>query len=284
MHQLPVVLIVAKDRERRTSIASHIQTEGYLLLTAHDATSAIEAAECNTVALALVDMTTPSWRDGLAVRQILRRNDFRALDDRTGAIPLLVIVSPDTPLGTIRVLESSGRPDPGKGMKEKTQTAERDTGTVQSHDQALELTEEECIAMPFAWASLRARIRLALEASVGARLVSHELYPGSLEEGILTAGELRVDLARREVTKGSSTIDYRKPRLFDLLVYFVRNQGVALTQGQLMTNVWGYLPSAKSRTLHVHICWLRDLIEDDSAHPTLIQTVQHVGYRFVAPA
>ena len=63
----------------------------------------------------------------------------------------------------------------------------------------------------------------------------------------------------------------------------VLDPGVPLTSGQLMNHVWGYIPSAKSRTLHVHICWLRDLLEEDSAHPTLIQTIPHIGYRLANP-
>ncbi len=226
MHQLPVVLIVAKEREQRQLIASHLQREGYLLLTAHDATSAIEAAECNTVALALVDLTVPSWRDGVTVCRTLRSNDFRTLNGRTGAIPLLVIVPVDTSLGTTNLsemLESSIMSDPGERRK--------NTATSQAQLQTLELAEEECISMPFAWTSLRTRIQWALRAGFGHRVGSHKLYPATVEESILVAGELRIDLARREVTKGGRSIEIGKPRLFDLLVYFVRNQGVTLTQG-----------------------------------------------------
>jgi DNA-binding response OmpR family regulator len=79
--------------------------------------------------------------------------------------------------------------------------------------------------MPVAWATLRTRMKSALEDRFGRRLVSHERYPATIEEGILTAGKLRIDLGRREVTLRGRPIEHLKPRLFDLLVYLVRNQG-----------------------------------------------------------
>jgi DNA-binding response OmpR family regulator len=172
---------------------------------------------------------------------------------------------------------------PATPTKDKDTEKELNTSAWQSHLGALELADEACLSMPVAWTTLRTRIKSALKAGFGHRLVSHERYPATLEEGILTAGELRIDLGRREVTVQGRPIEHLKPRLFDLLVYFVRNPEVPLTSGQLMHNVWGYIPSARSRTLHIHIAWLREALEDDAAHPTLIQTIPHIGYRLAIP-
>ena len=69
-------------------------------------------------------------------------------------------------------------------------------------------------------------------------------------------------------------------RLFDLLVYFMRNRGHVLTRDRMLEKVWGYDFEGDTRTIDVHIRWLRERIEDDPANPQLIQTVRGVGYRF----
>jgi two-component system alkaline phosphatase synthesis response regulator PhoP len=88
-----------------------------------------------------------------------------------------------------------------------------------------------------------------------------------------------VDLDRREVRRRGEEITL-PARLFDLLVYFMRNRGNVLTRDQLLEKVWGYDYEGDTRTIDVHIRWLRERIEDDPANPQLIQTVRGVGYRF----
>ena len=95
----------------------------------------------------------------------------------------------------------------------------------------------------------------------------------------LSAGDLTVDLDRREVRRRGEEITL-PARLFDLLVYFMRNRGNVLTRDQLLEKVWGYDYEGDTRTIDVHIRWLRERIEDDPANPQLIQTVRGVGYRF----
>ncbi len=69
-------------------------------------------------------------------------------------------------------------------------------------------------------------------------------------------------------------------RLFELLVYMARQRGMALTRGRLLEHVWGYDYVGDTRTVDVHVRWLREKIEDDPANPQLVQTVRGVGYRF----
>ena len=67
---------------------------------------------------------------------------------------------------------------------------------------------------------------------------------------------------------------------FELLTYLVRNRGTVLTRDQLLHNVWGYDYSGDTRTVDVHVRWLREKLEEDAANPKLIQTVRGVGYVF----
>jgi two-component system alkaline phosphatase synthesis response regulator PhoP len=69
-------------------------------------------------------------------------------------------------------------------------------------------------------------------------------------------------------------------RLFDLLAYLVRQRGMVLTRDRLLEQVWGYDFAGDTRTVDVHIRWLRERLEADPANPALIQTVRGVGYRF----
>jgi two-component system alkaline phosphatase synthesis response regulator PhoP len=138
----------------------------------------------------------------------------------------------------------------------------------------LELGADDYVTKPYAWNELRARIRALLRRG---------LHKGATDapddERQLSAGDLAIDLDRREVRKRGEEITL-PARLFDLLVYFMRNRGNVLTRDRLLEKVWGYDYEGDTRTIDVHIRWLRERIEDDPANPQLIQTVRGVGYRF----
>jgi DNA-binding response OmpR family regulator len=72
-----------------------------------------------------------------------------------------------------------------------------------------------------------------------------------------------------------------KPKEFDLLFYLVRNAGQVFAREQLLEHVWGYEFFGGSRTVDVHIRWLREKLEEQPAHPRHLLTVRGVGYKFV---
>ncbi len=150
------------------------------------------------------------------------------------------------------------------------------TARVEETDKVvgLELGADDYVTKPYAWNELRARIRALLRR--GGHKGVLDAADGARQ---LSAGDLTVDLDRREVRKRGEEITL-PARLFDLLVYFMRNRGNVLTRDQLLEKVWGYDYEGDTRTIDVHIRWLRERIEDDPANPQLIQTVRGVGYRF----
>jgi DNA-binding response OmpR family regulator len=99
---------------------------------------------------------------------------------------------------------------------------------------------------------------------------------------ILRAGEVTLDLKRRIVTKGRQ--QHRlTPKQAHLLEVFIRNPGRVLTRAILMRKVWDTDFVGDTRTLEVHVHWLRKAIEDDPSQPVYITTVRRLGYRFDVP-
>ena len=141
----------------------------------------------------------------------------------------------------------------------------------------LELGADDYVAKPFSWNELRARLRALLRRG-GPRANGDEAASGQERSEPITVGDLRIDEDRREARRGDRLIEL-PPRLFDLLLYLARHPGTVLTRGRLLEHVWGYDYAGDTRTVDVHVRWLREKIEDDPANPQLIQTVRGVGYR-----
>jgi two-component system alkaline phosphatase synthesis response regulator PhoP len=141
----------------------------------------------------------------------------------------------------------------------------------------LELGADDYVTKPFTWAEVRARVRALLRRSDQSATNSQTAHGSG--DRILVAGDVTIDLDRREVHKDSRLVEMQA-RLFDLLAYMVRNRGKVLTRDQILTSVWEYEYTNDTRTIDVHMRWLREKLEDDPANPQLIQTVRGVGYRF----
>lgn len=134
----------------------------------------------------------------------------------------------------------------------------------------LELGADDYVTKPFSMRELLARVRA---------LVRRAEMPTAARSEILTGGDLRVDLRRRQASRGRQPLPL-KPREFDLLAFFLSNHGRAFTREQLLNEIWGFDFAGDTRTVDVHIRWLREKIEDEPAKPTRLITVRGVGYRF----
>jgi DNA-binding response OmpR family regulator len=94
-------------------------------------------------------------------------------------------------------------------------------------------------------------------------------------------GDLVIDQVSCKVTLDRTPLRL-KPKEYDLLVFLARNRGMALSRDLILERVWGWDYDGGSRTVDVHVRWLRAKIEPDPANPTRITTVRGVGYRFEA--
>ncbi len=127
---------------------------------------------------------------------------------------------------------------------------------------------DDYITKPFNLGELLARVRAALRRSTPKK-----------STGIIEAGNLYLDLIGRRAYKGEELLNLSFKE-FDLLVELMRNQGAVLSRDLLLTKVWGYDYYGESRTVDVHIRWLREKIEDNPSQPTRIATIRRIGYRF----
>ncbi|NIV29089.1 MAG: hypothetical protein GWN58_06145 [Anaerolineae bacterium] len=97
----------------------------------------------------------------------------------------------------------------------------------------------------------------------------------------IRAGSLVFDPDTRILHRGDSTWHLR-PKEAALLVYFIENSGKVLSREQIIKDVWETDYFGDTRTLSVHVCWLREKIEEEPRAPVLLRTVRGVGYRFEA--
>lgn len=135
----------------------------------------------------------------------------------------------------------------------------------------LEIGADDYVVKPFSVKELCARVRAVLRrASRSAE---------DMAEQVLTGGGLKVDIARHTVTKNEEPRELTAKE-FDLLVMLMRHRGKVLTRDALLDKVWGVEYYGDTRTVDVHVRYLRQKIEDDSESPHLVQTVRGVGYKF----
>ncbi len=235
--------MVEADRDLRNSISSTLRREGYFVLALADGAIALEAAQDNPFSLIVLDPVLLRSGGPDLCRQLRAHPS-------TERVPILMLVTDDIEI---------------------------------SQMVALELGVDDYITKPLRWEELHACVRELLRSGKP-RLTKtwHRPIVGAIDGGeqVLVVGNLRIDVARRKVSRGDHLIELRSALLFDLLVYLARHRGVVFTRERLLAQVWGYerVDAIDTRTVDVHMRWLREKLEDDPVNPALIQTVRGVGY------
>lgn len=243
------ILVVDDEAVLLDTISYNLEQSGYQVIRAADGLSALDAARRDIPDLVVLDIMLPGI-DGLEVCRQLRRERV------TATIPIIMLTA-------------------------KGEEIDKVVG--------LEVGADDYMTKPFGRRELLARVRALLRRvdyptpEGGGPYAAQETTDNELVGGPrrkdLTSGQITIDQAGRRVTNHGQNVELQ-PKQFDLLTYLVRNRGTVLTRDQLLHHVWGYDYAGDTRTVDVHIRWLREKLEDEPANPKLIQTVRGVGYVF----
>jgi DNA-binding response OmpR family regulator len=141
---------------------------------------------------------------------------------------------------------------------------------------ALDAGADDYVTKPFSLRELSARIRALFRRA-------DQAAAGDAMPAVVDLGRVQVDLAGHRLLRDGTAVRI-KPKAFELLTFLLRHPGQAFTRDQLLEHVWGYDYAGETRTVDVHVHWLRSTLEDDAAAPRFIHTVRGVGYVFRRPA
>ena len=134
----------------------------------------------------------------------------------------------------------------------------------------LDLGADDYMTKPFSVRELMARIRALIR-----RMEIQTVIP----ETPLKFGDIEIDILHHTIKRAGVALNV-SPKEFDLLAFLTANKGLVFSRDQLLEKVWGYDYSGDTRTVDVHIRWLREKIEDNSEEPKRLITVRGVGYKF----
>ncbi|MFZ0547192.1 MAG: response regulator transcription factor [Candidatus Promineifilaceae bacterium] len=234
------ILIVEDEVSLLESLAYTLNRQGYNVLEAEGGYQALKVARQEKPDLLILDIMLPGI-DGFEVCRILRQEMTQ---------PILMLTARDDEVDKVV---------------------------------GLEMGADDYLTKPFSMRELLARVKALLRRD---RLIREEIAANHEEAPAVTAGkqslnfnDLRIDMVRREVSLNSEVVRL-KPKEYDLLVFLARNQGIALSRDLILERVWGWEYDGGSRTVDVHVRWLREKIEPNPAKATRIITVRGIGYRF----
>jgi two-component system, OmpR family, alkaline phosphatase synthesis response regulator PhoP len=185
----------------------------------------------------------------------------RALHEPFDLIILDLMLPGKSGLDVCREIRQEGLVMPILMLTARGQTVDKVVG--------LKIGADDYVTKPFNMTELMARVEALLRRAPSKP-------PG--RDGVYQIGPLRVDLRRVEVMRENKLISL-SCREFQLLSYFLENQGAGLSRAELLKEVWGFSADVCTRTVDVHVAALRQKLEDDPKKPELILTVPGFGYR-----
>lgn len=236
------VLVVEDDTTLLETLEYNLTHQGYEVLTAENGRDALGLARNNQPDLIVLDVMLPGI-DGFEVCRILRKEL---------SVPIIMLTA-------------------------RSEEVDKIVG--------LEMGADDYLTKPFSMRELLARVKAMLRRvklireELAAEQVMEETESDAPINATLTYGNLVIDQNRREVRLEDAAIRL-KPKEFDLLLFLARHQGMALSRDLILERVWGWSYDGNSRTVDVHVRWLREKIEPDPANATRIVTVRGIGYRF----
>lgn len=243
------ILVVEDDPVILEAVVYNLETEGYKVDTASDGTNGLEAARKLRPDIVLLDIMLPNM-SGLDVCRLLKDE----LDQS-----VILMTARDAEIDVLHGFDCGA---------------------------------DDYITKPFSMRLLKARVSALLRRS---KKLAPAFQPSNdstfayqmnqKKEGtniapIIKADRLELDIVAHEIKLDGQILEVR-PREFELLEFFMRHPHQALSRELLLESVWGYEFRGDTRTVDVHIRWLRKKIEVNPSLPTRIITVRSVGYKFI---
>jgi DNA-binding response OmpR family regulator len=235
------VLVVEDDSTLSEMLQYNLQRQGYEVLLAGEGREGIRLAREQEPDLIILDVMLPGV-DGFEVCRTLRKDL---------SVPILMLTA-------------------------RTEEIDKIVG--------LEMGADDYITKPFSIRELLARVKAHLRRT---ELIREDVVSEVSEMPSVTArkslilnfGNLTIDENRREVTLDSEPLKL-KPKEFELLLFLARHEGIAVSRDLILERVWGWSYDGNSRTVDVHVRWLREKVEPDPNVPQRIVTLRGIGYRF----
>jgi len=148
-------------------------------------------------------------------------------------------------------------------------------GQVEDKVTGLKLGADDYLTKPFEMAELLARIEALLRRAPTTN--------PERRQGTTSFGDIQIDFRSAEIYRQGERLELSAQE-FRLLSYFIRHAGATLSRNELLDEVWGYESIPTTRTVDVHVSWLRQKLEPNPHRPRYILTIHGLGYKFVMPA
>ncbi|MEM7333963.1 MAG: response regulator transcription factor [Chloroflexota bacterium] len=238
----PKVLVIEDDETLSEMLEYNLARQGYAVTVAKDGRSGVDLTRSIHPDLLVLDLMLPGL-DGFEVCRMVRQ-EFN--------VPILMLTA-------------------------KSEEIDRVVG--------LEMGADDYLTKPFSMRELLARVKALLRRVQMIRDEVQEAVPApessspSMEQSNFVFDNLVINLNRREVTLNGRVLQL-KPKEFELLTFLAKHRGIALSRDLILERVWGWTFDGNSRTVDVHVRWLREKIEVNPSSAERIMTVRGIGYRF----
>jgi DNA-binding response OmpR family regulator len=228
--------------------------------------------------------------DELSLQETLAYNlrkqgyEVETVGDGPGSLPVARLIHPDLILLDVmlpgmdgfevcRILRQEKMTTPVLMLTARDDEIDRVVG--------LEVGADDYMTKPFSMRELMAKVKAMLRRvrMMREELSANEPAPMEPDERIKVFDNLSIDQVRREARLNQTPLNL-KPKEFELLTFLGEHRGQVLTRDFILEHVWGWNYVGDSRTVDVHVRWLREKIETDPANPSRIITVRGAGYRF----
>ena len=234
------VLVVEDEPTLLETLEYSLKRQGYVVSMARDGLAALDVARREKPDLIILDLMLPKL-DGFEVCRILRQEM---------SMPILMLTA-------------------------RADEVDKVVG--------LEVGADDYMTKPFSMRELIARVKAILRRG---RLMRDEMAAKGEEPvaqfagaSVMAFGDVSIDQGRREVMRNGQVLPL-KPREYELFLFLARHRGMVLSRDLILERVWGWDYDGGTRTVDVHIRWLREKIEPNPEEPARILTVRGVGYRF----